>query len=140
VKGQYATVTGIFLRQVAAGEPITIVGDGEQRRDFVHVKDVAAANLAASTFEAPEYEVADNGGCQIYTGWKWGQTYNIGSGTNHSINEVADMIGKERIHIPPREGEARHTLSNSSKAKRDLGWTAKIDLERWIKNARKASV
>lgn len=140
VKGQYATVTGIFLRQTSAGEPMTIVGDGEQRRDFVHVKDVAAANLAAAQFESPEYEVRDSGGCKVYTGWKWGQIYNIGTGTNYSINEVADVVGGERVHISPRAGEARHTLSNSSKAKRDLGWVAKIDLREWIQNARKVSL
>ena len=140
VKGQYATVTGIFLRQAAAGEAMTIVGDGEQRRDFVHVKDVAAANLAASKFEAPEYDVKDNGSCRVYTGWKWGQIYNIGSGINYSINEVAEMVGGERIHIPPRTGEARHTLSNSSKAKLDLGWIARIDLKDWIKNAKGTSL
>ncbi len=132
VKGQYATVTGIFLRQAAAGEVMTIVGDGEQRRDFVHVKDVAAANLAASKFEPPEYDVKDADSYRVYTAWKWGQIYNIGSGINYSINEVAEMIGEQSIHLPPRTGEARHTLSDSSKAKLDLGWTAKVRLEDWI--------
>jgi UDP-glucose 4-epimerase len=119
VRGQYATVTGIFIRQNRAAEPLTIVGDGEQRRDFVYVGDVVDANILASNFYAPaEYE--------------WGQVYNIGTGKNYSVNEVASMISSNFLYIPPRDGEARVTLSDSSKANKELGWIPKVCLEDWI--------
>jgi len=132
LRGQYAPVIGIFLRQRAAGEPMTIVGDGEQRRDFTHVSDVVEANLKASRFVAPEYNVTDNGSCQTYRGWEWGQVYNIGTGTNHSVNQIAELMGGETVNIPPRAGESRITLANANKAKEHLGWTAQVRLEDWI--------
>jgi UDP-glucose 4-epimerase len=132
LRGQYAPVIGIFLRQKAACEPMTIVGDGDQRRDFTHVSDVVEANVLASQFDAPEYNIQDNGGCQIYNRWEWGQIYNIGTGKNHSVNEIAKLIGGETINIPPRLGEARITLANSNKAKEHFGWNPKVRLEDWI--------
>lgn len=136
IRGQYAPVIGVFMRQKDAGELITVVGDGEQRRDFVHVQDVAMANLLAALFTAPQYVVSNDiettGEYRIYNAWKWGEIINIGSGENHSINEIAEMVGGEKTHIPPREGEARHTLANIAKAKKLLGWTPKVSLEDWI--------
>lgn len=117
--GQYAPVIGIFLRQRVAGEPMTIVGDGCQRRDFTNVLDVVEANLmAANMTKNLEYE--------------WGQVYNIGTGTNHSINEIASLMGGETITIPPRLAESKFSLADISKAKAELGWTPKISLEQWI--------
>jgi UDP-glucose 4-epimerase len=132
IRGQYAPVIGIFLRQRAAGEPMTIVGDGGQRRDFTHVSDVVEANIKASNFIAPEYDVIDNGSYKIYRGWEWGQVYNIGTGTNHSVNEIAALMGGETVNISPRPGESRVTLANITKAKTQLGWTPQIRLEDWI--------
>jgi UDP-glucose 4-epimerase len=132
LRGQYAPVIGIFLRQRAAGEPMTIVGDGEQRRDFTHVSDVVEANIKASQFVAPEYDVKDNGGCRTYRGWEWGQVYNIGTGTNNSVNEIASMIGGETTNITARQGEARITLADYSKAKLHLGWTPTVFVGDWI--------
>jgi UDP-glucose 4-epimerase len=132
LRGQYAPVIGIFLRQRAAGEPMTIVGDGEQRRDFTHVSDVVEANIKASNFIAPEYSITDDGSCKTYRGWEWGQIYNIGTGTNYSVNEIAEMMGGETVNIPPRTGESRITLANANKAKEHLGWTSKVCLEDWI--------
>ena len=132
VKGQYAPVIGIFLRQKAAGEPMTIVGDGNQRRDFTHVSDVVEANIKASQFVAPDYDITDNGGSRVYKNWEWGQVYNIGTGTNHSVNEIADMIGGDRVNVPPRPGEARVTLANASKAHTQLQWKATVQLSDWI--------
>lgn len=129
LRGQYAPVIGIFLRQRAAGQPMTIVGDGEQRRDFTHVSDVVEANIKASQFTAPEYLVEKE---IIYRAWEWGQTYNIGTGKNHSINEIVKMMGGEKVNIPPRTGESRITLANANKAKEHLGWTAQVCLEDWI--------
>jgi UDP-glucose 4-epimerase len=132
LRGQYAPVIGIFLRQRAAGEPMTIVGDGDQRRDFTHVSDVVEANIKASEFANPEYNVRDVGSCKMYTNWEWGQVYNIGTGTNHSVNEIAAMMGGDTVNIPPRLGESRITLANANKAREHLAWTPKVRLEDWI--------
>jgi UDP-glucose 4-epimerase len=118
VRGQYAPVIGIFLRQNNAGEPLTIVGDGEQRRDFTHVSDVVQANILAATKDVPD---------ECY-----GQMYNVGNGINYSINEIADTISENQINIPPRIGEARTTLANNSKLKETFGWEPKINLKNWI--------
>ena len=119
IRGQYAPVIGIFLRQRAAGEPMTIVGDGTQRRDFTYVGDVVEANIRAATMtQEPDYQ--------------WGQIYNIGTGRNYSINEIAALMGGEIVTIPPRPAESRISLANADKANRDLGWTAKVCLEDWI--------
>jgi UDP-glucose 4-epimerase len=129
LRGQYAPVIGIFLRQRAAGESMTIVGDGEQRRDFTHVSDVVEANIKASQFVAPEYLVEND---IVYHAWEWGQVYNIGTGTNHSVNQIAALIGGDIVNIPARQGEARITLANASKAREHLGWIPKVRLEDWI--------
>lgn len=120
--GQYAPVIGIFLRQKNAGEPLTVVGDGEQRRDFVHVKDVANANLMAAIANLEDEH--------------YGQVYNIGNGENISILEIAQMISDNYIHIPPREGEARTTLAAIDKAKNTFGWSPKLNVKHWIEETR----
>ena len=132
VRGQYAPVIGIFLRQRAAGEPMTIVGDGEQRRDFVHVSDVVEANIKAAQFVVSKYDVQNSGSRQNYLAWEWGQMYNIGTETNHSVNQIAALIGGETVNIPARQGEARITLANANKAKEHLGWIPQVRLEEWI--------
>jgi UDP-glucose 4-epimerase len=116
--GQYAPVIGIFLRQKNANEPLTIVGDGSQKRDFVHVHDVANANVLAALTDIPdEY---------------YGQVYNIGSGENISILEIAKIISDNYVHIPPRDGEAKTTLSCIHKAKTLLNWQPNVKLLEWI--------
>jgi len=119
IKGQYAPVIGIFLRQKSNGEPMTIVGDGEQRRDFTHVKDVVLANILA----------ADLANKKIV-----GELFNIGTGKNYSILEIKDFIEGKFVHIPEREGEAKITLADNKKAQIYLGWTPTIELKDWIKN------
>lgn len=118
LRGQYAPVIGIFLRQRAAGESLTIVGDGEQRRDFTHVSDVVQANVLAATVE-----VSDE--C-------YGKLYNVGNGLNYSINEIADAISDNQTNIPPRIGESRVTLANNDKLKQTFGWDPKVNLMEWI--------
>ena len=118
-KGQYAPVTGIFLRQKAAGEPLTIVGDGEQRRDYIYVKDVANANIMAA-ISNPDDDA-------------YGQVYNVGSGKNYSVNEIASFISDDTINIPPRIGEARNSLANIDKIKKTFAWKPEVDVEQWIK-------
>ena len=114
--GQYTTVVKKFLQQQAAGEPLTIVGDGEQRRDFTHVYDIVEANTAAMD----------------YRGELKGEIFNIGAGHSYSINEIANLISIDRQHLPARLGEARETLADNSKAKEILGWTPKLNLEDYI--------
>ena len=118
-KGQYAPVTGIFLRQKAAGEPLTIVGDGEQRRDYIYVKDVANANIMAA-ISNPDEDA-------------YGQVYNVGSGKNYSVNEIASFISDDTINIPPRIGEARNSLANIDKIQKTFAWKPEVDVEQWIK-------
>ena len=118
LKGQYAPVIGIFLRQRAANESLTIVGDGEQRRDFTHVSDVVHANILAATVE-----VSDE--C-------YGKLYNVGNGVNYSINDIANAISDNQTNIPPRIGESRVTLANNNKLKQTFGWDPKVNLMEWI--------
>ena len=118
-KGQYAPVTGIFLRQKAAGEPLTIVGDGEQRRDYIYVEDVANANVMAA-ISNPDDDA-------------YGQVYNVGSGKNYSVNEIASFISDDTINIPPRIGEARNSLANIDKIQKTFAWKPETDVEEWIK-------
>lgn len=118
LRGQYAPVIGIFLRQKAEGEPLTIVGDGEQRRDFTHVSDVVNANIMAA-ISNPETSA-------------FGQVYNVGTGKNHSVNEIAKQISNYTVNIPPRIGESRITLANNEKLKKTFGWEPKVQLEDWI--------
>ena len=129
IRGQYAPVIGIFLRQRAAGEPMTIVGDGEQRRDFTYVGDVVEANIKAATLVAPDYIVENE---IVHRLWEWGQVYNIGTGSNYSVNEIATLMGGATLNIPPRSAESRISLANASKAKNQLEWTSKVRLEEWI--------
>ena len=110
--GQYAPVVGIFQKQKEQHSALTIVGDGKQTRDFVHVSDVAAANILVSESDA--------------TG-----VYNVGTGIEYSVNQIADMISDVQRNIPARVGEARRSLSDSSKI-RSLGWEPKIKLEDWV--------
>lgn len=114
--GQYTTVVKKFLEQRAAGESLTIVGDGEQRRDFTHVYDIVEANIAAMN----------------YQGELKGEIFNIGASHNYSINEVANLISSDQVFLPSRSGEARETLADTTKARTMLGWTPKYSLEDYI--------
>lgn len=117
--GGYALVLSKFLNQYKNREPFTIVGDGEQRRDFVYVDDVVEANLKATDYlEAAE-------GFRII---------NIGSGNNYSINEVCNMINKNhpRIFLPPRI-EPRSNQADIRRAEILLKWKPKTTLKKWLK-------
>ena len=118
-RGQYAPVIGIFERQRDAGEPLTIVGDGTQRRDFIYVKDVARANYLASLMP----KVRDH----------LGEVLNVGSGINYSVQEIADAISDNQTYIPKREGEMETTWSNIDKVNKVIGWKPEVDVLEWIK-------
>jgi UDP-glucose 4-epimerase len=118
MKGQYAPIVGLFLRQFRAGESLTIVPDGTQRRDFTHVNDVVNANMLAMTVDHNHY----------------GEVFNVGTGKNHSIIELAFMISKNIKFIEPRIGESYITLANTDKIKSVLGWVSKYNIEDYIKD------
>jgi UDP-glucose 4-epimerase len=119
-RGQYSLVTGIFLRQNNANEPLTIVGNGSQRRDFIYVGDIVDANILAAV-----NDVSDD---------MYGQVYNIGSGTNTSVMELANVISENKIFIEPRIGEAEATLADIDKVYKSFGWKPKTNIISWIKN------
>jgi len=115
-KGAYATVVGIFEGLTSAGKPLTVTGDGEQRRDFTHISDIVAGfiSLGEGIWQA--------------------QVFDLGCGKNYSINELADMFGGEKVYIPKRPGEARDTLADFSEMFKATGWESKVKLEGYITN------
>jgi UDP-glucose 4-epimerase len=123
IRGQYAPVIGLFLRQANNGEPLTIVGDGEQKRDFTHVDDVVNANILAANWK------------QTDSTWlkPFGQVFNVGTGKNYSVLELARMISNTVTFIPARPGEARLSLASNYKIQEILGWSPTVKLEKYIK-------
>jgi len=117
-KGIYAPLIGLFDIQKQNGQPLTIVGDGEQRRDFTNVKDVVDINILAAFKDIDEQH--------------FGQFFNVGTGINYSVNQIANFISNNTVNIPERIGEARETLANIDKAKDVFGWEPKITLEQWF--------
>lgn len=109
--GAYAAVVGIFLDQKNKELPLTITNDGEQRRDFTYVKDVAKANIMAMDWER--------------------DVYNIGTGINYSINDIAGFIGGMKKYIGKRIGEVKMTLADISKAQ-GAEWHPRKNIEEWI--------
>ncbi len=120
LNGAYPLVIGLFIKQSLEGQPLTITGDGEQTRDFTHVKDVVNANLLAMT--------SNNVG--------GGEVINIGSSHNVSINFLAKLFDRETKHIPERF-EPKHTLADRSLAKELLGWEPKMDFAESIQALKK---
>ena len=114
ISGPYATVVGIFEQKMLKGEPMTIIGDGEQRRDFTHVSDIVSGLIELGRKD-----------------WH-SEIFNLGSGRNYSINELAKMFGGESTFIDSRPGEARVTLADFTKMNKATGWSPKIDLESYI--------
>jgi UDP-glucose 4-epimerase len=117
-KGQYAPVISIFEKQIADSKAMTIIGDGNQTRDFVHVLDVVQANILAMEAE----------------GEGWGDIFNVAYGESISINEVSKLMGDRFIKVPKREGEIKNISANISKIKKLLGFEPKIDVKQWIKS------
>lgn len=117
-KGQYAPVVGLFLKQFKSGVPMTIVGDGLQKRDFTNVSDVVEANILASKTQNKD---------------AFGQIFNVGTGENVSVLELAKFIGGEYKFIEPRIGEAKTTLADIEKIKNMLKWEPKINFFDYLK-------
>jgi nucleoside-diphosphate-sugar epimerase len=121
-EGAYALVIAKFFKLRRDGLPMTVSGDGEQTRDFTHIRDVVNANLLAAE--------SDKVGS--------GEVLNIGAGRNFSVNRVASLIGGPIVFIPPRI-EPKHTLADNSKARSLLGWEPKVTLEDGIMELKSAA-
>ena len=117
-EGAYCNVMGIFENQKRLGKPMTIVGDGEQRRDFIHVDDIVRANMEVGFTNKISF---------------LGDVYNIGLGKNYSVNEIAEWMGGETTNIPPRV-EPKETLLDSKKMMETFDWKPTIDLKDWLKD------
>jgi UDP-N-acetylglucosamine/UDP-N-acetyl-alpha-D-glucosaminouronate 4-epimerase len=111
-EGAYVTVLGVFMRARSEGRPLPIHGDGEQTRDFTHVRDVVRANLAAM-----DSQIGD------------GRALNVGSGRRISVNRIAALFGGPRVYVTPRPAESGHTLADLTEVKRVLGWEPQVDIE-----------
>jgi len=114
-EGAYAQAIARFLSQRQKGEPLTIVPDGKQSRDVVHVRDVVRANILAATA----------GNINGY------ELINIGGGKDYTVLEMAEIIGGPRVFIEPRI-EPRRSLADTTKAQKLLGWHPEITLEEGI--------
>jgi UDP-glucose 4-epimerase len=114
--GTYGAVFGVFLAQLLAGKPLTVVGDGEQTRDFTYVDDAVDALLT------------------VAASVKAGVVYNVGSGKPVSVNELVRLLGSpETVHIPKRPGEPDTTFADISAIQQDLGWRPKVALADGVK-------
>lgn len=114
-KGAYKSVISVFKEQYEKGLPLTITNDGNQRRDFINVVDVVKANYFACFADTNNFEI-----------------FNIGSGTNISVNEIANHFPSEKIYIGKRI-EPFETLCDSGKAKKILNWFPTVSVADWLK-------
>ena len=113
--GTYGAVFGVFLAQMLAGKPLTIVGDGTQTRDFTFVSDAVDAIVTAAASAQS------------------GEIYNVGSDRPVSVNLLVELLKyKDKIHIPKRPGEPDCTFADTAKIKRDLAWRAKVPFEEGV--------
>ncbi len=121
VDGDYAAVIGIWRRQVRDGLPITIVGDGEQRRDFTYVDDIVDGIYKVATL-----------------GHKHEDAWELGTGINYSINEVyqmfKDKFGVDKVNLPDQPGNYRKTLRENDDTLAVLGWKPQDKLLSYIKS------
>lgn len=113
--GTYGAVFGVFLAQKLAKSALTVVGDGNQTRDFTYVTDITRAILAAARSD------------------KSGHIYNVGSGQTVSINRIVELIGGDSIFIPRRPGEPDCTFADTTKIRRELDWVPEIPIEKGVK-------
>ncbi|WP_132060347.1 NAD-dependent epimerase/dehydratase family protein [Halorussus amylolyticus] len=118
---EYSAVVSAFFRQAREGGPITVEGDGEQTRDFVHVSDVVRANLLAATTD------------------RVGEAFNVGTGASVTVNELAetvvDVTGTDADieHVEARPGDIRHSEASVSKAREVLGYEPRVSLEEGLR-------
>ncbi|NQU55671.1 MAG: NAD-dependent epimerase/dehydratase family protein [Rhodospirillales bacterium] len=109
--GAYGAVFGVFLKQKLAGKPFTVVGDGQQTRDFLYVSDVAEAFWLAADAKIN------------------GEVFNLGAGKPQSVNALVELLGGEKVHIPKRPGEPDCTWADITKITSVLGWKQQVSFE-----------
>ncbi|WP_435174392.1 NAD-dependent epimerase/dehydratase family protein [Halorussus sp. AFM4] len=123
---EYSAVVNVFFRQAADGGPLTVEGDGEQTRDFVHVSDVVQANLLAATTD------------------RVGEPFNVGTGRSVTVNELAETVVEvtgsdaEITHVDPRAGDIRHSEADVSKAREELGYEPTVSLREGLRGLAEA--
>jgi UDP-glucose 4-epimerase len=113
--GTYGAVFGVFLAQKLAAKPYTVVGDGEQTRDFTFVSDIVEAFITAAQSD-------------VYR-----EIFNVGSDNAYSVNRLVELLGGEVIHIPKRPGEPDCTFADISKIKKVLEWKPQVSFEQGVK-------
>ena len=113
--GAYGAMFGVFLAQKLNKLPLTIVGDGSQTRDFIHVND-----LVDAVVKAAEHPIKN-------------EIFNVASGVETSVNTIADIIGGKKISIPKRPGEPDRSLADISKIKKLIGWKPRISINEGVK-------
>jgi UDP-glucose 4-epimerase len=109
--GTYGAVFGVFLAQKLNGKPYTVVGDGNQARDFIYVTDVAEAFVATAISNVAN------------------EIFNVGSGNPQSVNKLVSLLNGRKVHIPQRPGEPDCTFADISKIKCMLGWKPNVSFE-----------
>ena len=124
-EGEFATVIGIFEKQHRDGKPLTIVGDGEQRRDFTHIDDIVEGLIKVFRGMNGEIDMRFSG-----------QIFELGRGENYSINEIADMFGGDKEYIEKRKGEYPQTLCDDKDTMELLDWKPTKNLKDYIESVR----
>jgi UDP-glucose 4-epimerase len=112
--GTYGAVFGTFLAQKLNNQPFTVVGDGNQTRDFTYVSDVVEGIISSLNSKAD------------------GEAINIGSGNPQSVNRLVELLKGNVVNIPKRPGEPDITCADISKAKKLLGWQPKVSFEKGV--------
>jgi UDP-glucose 4-epimerase len=112
--GTYGAVFGVFLAQKLQNQPLTVVGDGTQTRDFTFVTDVVDAFVTAARSDVS------------------GEVFNVGSANTYSVNRLAELLGGDVVHIPKRPGEPDTTFADIAKIGRLLGWKPTVTFERGV--------
>ncbi len=115
--GTYGAVFGVFLAQKIANKPYTVVGDGQQSRDFTYVTDIVDACVTASNCDGAI-----------------GEDFNVGSNNHYSVNRLVELLGGEKVYIPKRPGEPDCTFADTTKIKKIVGWEPKVSLEEGVQN------
>lgn len=112
--GTYGAVFGVFLAQKLSGKPYTVVGDGDQTRDFLFVKDVVRAFITAARSDLSR------------------EIINVGAGQTQTVNKLVELLGGDSVNIPKRPGEPDSTQADITKAGQLLGWEPKVSFEEGV--------